>query len=268
MPVFRLNQAIAFPPPHLALPEGLLAVGGDLSLPRLVAAYRLGIFPWYTPDEPILWWSPDPRLVIYPRELHVPRRLARTLRQGRFRITYDQAFAQVVTACAGTRRGEHHGTWIVPEMAEAYNRLHRAGIAHSVEAWHSGTLAGGLYGVSLGAVFFGESMFSHVRDSSKAALVDLLGRLRAAGFQLVDCQVTTEHLQRFGAREIPRRDFLRQLAAAVARPTLRGRWRAVGEGIDATPGAEMGADGPGAGVRPAGTPGAGDAPGGPGPPGP
>jgi leucyl/phenylalanyl-tRNA--protein transferase len=231
MPVFRLSQEIVFPPPHLAIPEGLLAVGGDLSLPRLTLAYRMGIFPWYAPGDPILWWSPDPRMVIYPDEIHIPRRLARTLRQRRFQVTYDQAFRQVMEACAGHRGGEPPGTWILPEMIAAYSRLHAAGIAHSAEVWLDGKLAGGLYGVSLGGVFFGESMFSHVRDSSKVALLELLGRLQRSGFQLVDCQVTTAHLKRLGAREIPRRRFLRELQRGLERPTLYGPWRVEGDRI-------------------------------------
>lgn len=258
MPVFRLSQEISFPPPHLAVPEGLLAVGGDLSLPRLTLAYRMGIFPWYAPGDPILWWSPDPRLVIYPHEVHVPRRLARTMRQGRFQVTYDQVFQQVMEACAGHRRGEA-GTWIVPEMIAAYGRLHAAGIAHSVEAWRDGVLAGGLYGVALGGVFFGESMFSRVRDSSKVALLDLVGRLQRSGFQLVDCQVTTEHLKRFGAREIRRRRFLQELQQGLERPALIGRWRVEGERIGTAgraaspaPGGSLGGASPADADRPSG----------------
>lgn len=227
VPVFWLREKLAFPPVSMALPQGLLAVGGDLRPERLLLAYRSGIFPWYGPGDPILWWSPDPRLVLLPAELHVPRSLARTLRRGRFDFTLDRAFADVIHGCAATRQAE--GTWLVPEMVAAYIRLHRAGHAHSVEVWHEGRLAGGLYGVSLGRCFFGESMFARVSDASKAGLVFLVRRLAARGCQLVDCQVATDHMLRFGAREIPRKEFLRRLRAALARPEPPGTWEAQGE---------------------------------------
>ncbi len=225
MPVFLLPEyEIIFPPPHLARPDGLLAIGGNLSRPRLLAAYRRGIFPWYMGGEPILWWSPDPRLVLYPAELHVARRLRRVIRQGRYRVTIDRDFAEVIRACAAIRRSRGEGTWILPEMVDAYIDLHDAGFAHSVEVWEEKALVGGIYGVSLGGAFFGESMFSRRRDASKVGLVRLVEALVDRGFRIVDCQVATAHLKRFGAREIPRRRFLADLQDALAQPTLKGAW--------------------------------------------
>ncbi|MBU0673668.1 MAG: leucyl/phenylalanyl-tRNA--protein transferase [Proteobacteria bacterium] len=227
MPVYQLEETIAFPPPQLAREDGLLAVGGDLSLERLILAYQLGIFPWYSPGEPILWWSPDPRLVLYPDELHISRRLARTIRQGRFRLTYDQDFAGVIVACASTRSLNRPGTWLDDQMIEAYGRLHQAGYAHSVECHQGDRLAGGLYGVAMGAVFFGESMFSLEPDASKVALAGLVAALRKQGYRLIDCQVKTEHLARMGAREISGDMFFTQLreGLTINRHELRpGRW--------------------------------------------
>ena len=224
MPVHRLTRQVAFPDPSLAEPDGLLAVGGDLSPERLVAAYALGIFPWFSDGTPILWWSPDPRLVLLPTELHVPRSLARTLRRGAFTFTADRAFEEVMRRCAEVPRPGQDGTWITDGMVQAYVRLHRLGLAHSFEAWEGATLAGGLYGVSLGSAFFGESMFSARPDASKAAFVRSVEWLAGRGVDLVDCQVRTDHLVRFGAREVPRPEFLERLAAALERPTLRGPW--------------------------------------------
>ncbi|MEJ5365343.1 MAG: leucyl/phenylalanyl-tRNA--protein transferase [Desulfosoma sp.] len=219
MAIFSLNQELAFPPPELAEPDGLLAIGGDLSPRRLLLAYRLGIFPWYAPGTPILWWSPDPRLVLFPDELKISHSLRRVLKKGRFQVTFDAAFREVIEACALVRVGKGEETWLVPEMIEAYHRLHRLGAAHSVESWLDGTLVGGLYGVALGRVFFGESMFSLVSDASKVALVHLVERLKAFDFAFIDCQVTTAHLKRMGAREIPRSEFLKRLQGATRRPT-------------------------------------------------
>ena len=224
MPLFRLPRQPVFPDPDLAEPDGLLAAGGDLSAERLVAAYAAGIFPWYSEGLPILWWSPDPRLVLFPAELHVSRSLRRTLRTGRFQVRADTAFERVIRRCAGQSRPGQDGTWITPEMIQAYLRLHRRGVAHSFEAWDGEGLGGGLYGVSLGAAFFGESMFADRPDASKVAFVRSVEWLAARGFQLVDCQVRTAHLERLGAREIPRREFLERLGRALERPTLRGRW--------------------------------------------
>jgi leucyl/phenylalanyl-tRNA--protein transferase len=222
--IFRLPREPVFPDPALADPDGLLAVGGDLAPERLLAAYRAGIFPWYDAGSPILWWSPDPRMVLLPGELHVARSLRRTLRAGRFEVRADTAFARVVRRCAEVARPGQRGTWITAEMIEAYARLHRLGLAHSVEAWEGRELAGGLYGVSIGGAFFGESMFADRPDASKVAFVTLVEWLRDRGFDLVDAQVETAHLRRFGAREIPRREFLARLARSLRKPTLRGRW--------------------------------------------
>lgn len=224
MPVFRLSREITFPPPHLAIRDGLLAVGGDLRVKRLVAAYNQGIFPWYAEDDPILWWSPDPRLVLYPQELHISRSLRRILKKGRFSFTLDRAFEDVIRGCAATRGEDHPGTWIVAEMITAYMHLHAAGLAHSVEAWCEGQLAGGLYGISLGRTFFGESMFTRVSNASKAALAVLVQNLRYQAFDLIDCQVTTPHLMQFGAREISRTRFLRELQCSLRQRTIRGAW--------------------------------------------
>jgi leucyl/phenylalanyl-tRNA--protein transferase len=227
MPVFALPDQPVFPDPEHADEDGLLAIGGDLSPQRLLMAYAEGIFPWYTENAPILWWSPDPRLILEPSGIHVPRRLERILRQGRFRFTLDTAFEQVITNCAETPRDGAHGTWIVPEMHAAYCRLHRLGYAHSIEAWEDGELAGGLYGVALGGAFFGESMFFHRPDASKAALVTLVRALDRAGFTLIDCQQTTAHMIRFGGFEVSRKNFLTRLRLALELPFLRGHWALV-----------------------------------------
>jgi len=225
MPVFRLNARLAFPPPELADESGLLAVGGDLRPERLLLAYSLGIFPWYSEGLPILWYSPDPRLVLDRGELVVSRSLQKTLRRGRFRVTLDTAFDQVIRACSEVPRPGQHGTWITRDMVRAYRRLHELGYAHSVEAWQDGELAGGLYGVSLGGGFFGESMFARASDASKVAFVTLVEQLRRWDIHLIDCQVHTEHLARFGATEWPRERFLRRLAQALEQPTRTGRWQ-------------------------------------------
>jgi len=224
MPVFVLSKALGFPPPRLATPEGLLAVGGDLSGDRLLLAYRMGIFPWYSDDEPILWWSPDPRLVLYPQEFHRSRSLEKVIRRGEFRVTTDQAFETVIRECAAMRTAGGEGTWIVPDMIRAYCDLHRMGVAHSVEAWSGSHLAGGLYGVSLGSGYFGESMFARATNASKVALAALAAYLAAEGFELIDCQVTTGHLQRLGAREIPRERYLEELKRCLQAPTRIGKW--------------------------------------------
>jgi leucyl/phenylalanyl-tRNA--protein transferase len=203
--------------------SGLLAVGGDLSPERLLAAYREGIFPWYAEGEPILWWSPDPRFVLLPNELRVSRSMGQFLKKGLVRITFDQDFRGVIAACQKPRPGQD-GTWITGEMQEAYCTLHELGYAHSVEAWRNGALAGGLYGVSLGHTFFGESMFSKLPYASKAALITLIGRLQEWGFDLIDCQVETAHLGSFGARPIRRREFHELLNASLCHETLRGNW--------------------------------------------
>lgn len=224
MPVFLLSEELVFPPAHLASEGGLLAVGGDLSQERLLLAYRQGIFPWYAEGEPILWWSPDPRLVLHPDHIKVSRSLNRTMRKGVFQVTMDRAFAQVIQACARTRLERGESTWIVDDMIRAYCGLHEDGFAHSVEAWFEGKLAGGLYGISLGGCFFGESMFTQVSNASKVAFIRLARQLSDWSFTLIDCQVTTGHLIRFGAGEVPRSVFLKQLNRSLALPTRQGRW--------------------------------------------
>jgi leucyl/phenylalanyl-tRNA--protein transferase len=223
MPIYRLTRKLEFPPPELA-EDGLLAVGGDLSTERLLLAYRSGIFPWYSDGEPILWWSPDPRMLLFPGELHLSQRFRRTLRSGKFAVTLDTAFPEVIRACAAAPRPTEEGTWITSDMQEAYIRLHDAGYAHSLECWREGVLAGGLYGVSLGACFFGESMFSRQADASKTALAALCGYCLEHGIGFIDCQVHNPHLERLGAREISRRVFLRLLREGLRGETRKGPW--------------------------------------------
>jgi leucyl/phenylalanyl-tRNA---protein transferase len=222
----RLNpHDFRFPPVDRASPEGLLAVGGDLRPERLLEAYRHGIFPWYNDDQPILWWSPDPRAVLFPNKLHVPRSLKRSLRPNVFTVTLDTSFRHVMEQCAGPRpQYPEGGTWITGDMLDAYTRLHDLGYAHSVETWQDGRLVGGLYGVAIGGAFFAESMFTRVDDASKVALVRLVRQLQAWDFRLIDCQQSSPHVRRFGAEEIPRSEFMAHLTAAVALPDRRGWW--------------------------------------------
>lgn len=224
MPIYRLNDRIAFPPPHLA-DDGLLAVGGDLRPERLMAAYRNGIFPWYSEGEPILWWSPDPRAVIHPEGMHVSRSLERTLRSGRYTITADSAFAEVIGACAAIPRRHERGTWITDGMRAAYTQLHELGHAHSIECWEDGALVGGLYGLAIGTCFCGESMFARRDDASKAAFATFARACPAMGITLIDCQLPNPHLMRLGAREIPRAAYLRLLAEARRHPAPPAPWR-------------------------------------------
>ena len=221
-----LGEKIAFPPVTAALsdPPGLLAAGGDLSPQRLIAAYRRGIFPWYSPGDPILWWSPDPRMVLPPGELKISRSLARTLRNADYEVRLDSACGEVIHACATAPREGQHGTWITGEMQQAYLRLHELGYAHSVETWIDGRLTGGLYGVALGRAFFGESMFSCVRDASKIALAHLCAYLQQRDFGIIDCQMKTSHLASLGARQICRRDFVAALEALVDSGDTPRRW--------------------------------------------
>lgn len=221
MPVFRLSSRLVFPPPDLAEPEGLLAVGADLSPPRLLLAYSSGIFPWFNPEDPILWWSPDPRCVLEPGEIHLSRSLVRTLRRGHFVVSSDRAFPEVIRACAEVRMGPGGGTWLSREMIAAYQQLHELGYAHSVECWQGGELVGGLYGICLGRCFFGESMFHRVTDASKVALAWLCRRMEEMGCALIDCQLPNPHLLRLGAREIPRQEFLDRLRRAGVTPSPR-----------------------------------------------
>lgn len=224
MPIYRLIKEVIFPSAEEAHSSGLLAVGGDLSSGRLLEAYRRGIFPWYSENEPILWWSPDPRLVLDLDDFRISRSLRKTLNKQTFRVTFDQVFSDVMQACATVPREGQPGTWITDEMQEAYARLHKLGYAHSVETWFAGELAGGLYGVSLGKAFFGESMFHHRTDASKVALAALVERLKSWDFHFIDAQMTTEHLLRFGAKELPRRVFLQRLSAALKSPSKKGKW--------------------------------------------
>lgn len=224
MPVYLLSNELIFPSPRLAAREGLLAVGGDLSQKRLLLAYRMGIFPWYSENEPIMWWSPDPRLILYPGRLNISKSLKKVINRGDFELTMDQNFKAVITACAESRTETNEGTWIVDDIIAAYCKLHQTGLAHSVEAWMNGQLAGGLYGVSIGRCFFGESMFTRISNASKVAFVGLVRYLQSLDFDLIDCQVTTSHLVRFGAHEVSRDRFLDELATALRAPTLKGRW--------------------------------------------
>lgn len=220
-----LGPESPFPPLDAALarPNGLLAVGGDLSPSRLIEAYRHGIFPWFNDGEPTLWWSPDPRMVLFPDELKISRSLAKALKRGNYEMRADSAFEEVMEAC-GAPRNKHDGTWIHPEMISAYKRLHEMGLAHSIETWVGGQLVGGLYGVSLGKMFFGESMFSRVSDASKIALVHLVKQLQRWRFGMIDCQMKTEHLASLGAREISRKEFSQRLKELVHYPERGEKW--------------------------------------------
>lgn len=217
-----------FPPVSQALtePNGLLAVGGDLSPERILAAYRRGIFPWFSPGDPILWWCPDPRMVLFPQELRITRSLAKTLRNADYAVRLDTAFERVIEACAATPRPGQSGTWITPAMRSAYARLHALGYAHSVETWRGEELVGGLYGIAIGQAFFGESMFSRVTDASKIALAHLCRYLDTHGYGIIDCQMETAHLATLGARPLPRDEFVARVAALVAAGDPPGRWPA------------------------------------------
>lgn len=225
MPVFQLSDTIYFPPPELARADGLLAIGGDLSPERLLLAYQMGIFPWYAAGDPILWWAPSPRLILRPHDFHLSRRLARELRKEAFTFSMDEAFREVIHACAQVRTLQGQPTWINPEMIDAYCTLHQLGYAHSLECWQQGTLVGGLYGVSVGGFFFGESMFSRVKNSSKAALGILSRQLYAWEFDCIDCQMRTEHLISLGATEVPGGTFFDILQRSILRPDRRGKWQ-------------------------------------------
>ncbi|MHC4135446.1 MAG: leucyl/phenylalanyl-tRNA--protein transferase [Planctomycetota bacterium] len=221
-----LGDDPTFPPPEMATEQGLLAIGGDLLPERLLAAYARGIFPWpWYDDQPMLWWCPDPRFVLHPDELHVSESLAQRLRSGRFEVRLDTAFEHVMRGCATAKRPEGGGTWITDEMLEAYVAFHRLGYAHSAESWRDGTLVGGLYGVALGGVFFGESMFFRETDASKVAFAVLVRQLEAWSFRLVDCQLETAHLRRFGAHHVPRSHFLREVEEYRKLPHRPGPWR-------------------------------------------
>ena len=225
MPIFPLTDSLQFPSPDSAEDNGLVAYGGDLSPHRLLAAYAQGLFPWpHGKELPLLWFSPDPRTVLVPGDLHVSRSLTKTLRQGQFTVRLDTAFDRVVRACATTRRVGQEGTWITPPMRHAYGVLHQLGFAHSAEAWLADRLVGGVYGVSIGAAFFAESMFTHVSNAAKVAFVHLVRQLAAWGFHFVDCQMYSDHVKHFGAVPWRRPYFLNALSGAMRQSTRRGRW--------------------------------------------
>jgi leucyl/phenylalanyl-tRNA--protein transferase len=224
VPIYALPDEHIFPDPELADPTGLIAVGGDLHPSRVLRGYATGIFPWYSEGQPILWHSPNPRFVLDIDQLHVGRTLRQTMKKRPYELTLDSAFPEVIAACAGSPRPGQDGTWITDDMEKAYVHLHALGFAHSVEAWQNGTLVGGLYGISLGSIFFGESMFSTASDASKIAFVALVQQLRRWGFDVVDSQVHTDHLARFGTREIPRREYLEQLRQCLRVETRQGPW--------------------------------------------
>lgn len=224
MPVYMLSDDLVFPPPNLATKEGLLAVGGDLRPERILLAYREGIFPWYSDDQPILWWSPDPRLVLYLDEFKYSKSLRKIIKRQLFQVTYNKNFDMVIHECGRTRIDNSEGTWITPQMEQAYSELHSLGHAHSVEAWCDGKLAGGLYGLSIGSVFFGESMFSAVPNASKVCLAALVHKVRQMDYQFIDCQVPTDHLKRLGAREIPREAYIRELKCATHKSVNNVQW--------------------------------------------
>lgn len=224
MPIYRIPKELVFPHPNQAEPDGLLGVGGDLTAKRLLLAYEKGIFPWFSEHDPILWWCPDPRFVLFPQKLKVSKSMKQVLRKGIFEVTYDQDFAAVIRECQQTYRPGQSGTWITKEMLEAYIELHKLGFAHSAEVWQEGKLVGGLYGVSLGRSFFGESMFAKVSNASKTGFITLVKDLEERNFDLVDCQVPTQHLQSLGAESIPRAIFLQNIQESQNAPTLRGSW--------------------------------------------
>lgn len=224
MAVYALDQEAEFPNPELADADGLLAVGGKLSIEWLMTAYAQGVFPWYDDINPILWWSPDPRLVLYPKEFKLRKSLRRVLKQRRFEIRFDHQFRKVIEECAQIPRAEEQGTWITSEMLKAYVDLHEYGAAHSLEVYEKNELVGGLYGVSLGKAFFGESMFFKKRDASKVALYYLCKELRKWGFHFIDAQVETDHLISLGAEKITRTLFLEKLDEALKQPTCLGKW--------------------------------------------
>lgn len=224
MPIYMLTDELRFPPPEGASAEGIVAVGGDFRPERLLLGYAQGIFPWPSEGLPLLWFSPDPRFVLDPKRAHLPRSLKKLMRREPYAIRVDTAFSRVIRACAETRRPGQRGTWIIDELVEGYEVLHALGFAHSIEAWAGDELVGGLYGVGLGRMFFGESMFALAPDASKCAFAMLMAQLIAWGFTLIDCQVYTEHLERFGAEEWPRARFLAHLREAVGAETRRGRW--------------------------------------------
>jgi leucyl/phenylalanyl-tRNA--protein transferase len=224
MPIFLLDNSLAFPKPRYAEPTGLLAIGGDLRVERLLLAYRNGIFPWFCEGNPILWFSPDPRLVLIPDQFKVSTSLRKVIKSNTFEVRFDTLFDEVIVRCAKMKRENQYGTWITSDMIEAYTKLHREGYAHSVETFQGDNLVGGLYGVSIGGAFFGESMFHIMSNASKVALYHLVGRLRSWDFDFIDSQVPTEHMKSLGSREVDRESFLKMLSETLQKRTIRGRW--------------------------------------------
>tara|TARA_B110000046_G_scaffold30260_2_gene31960 strand:+ start:5730 stop:6413 length:684 start_codon:yes stop_codon:yes gene_type:complete len=224
MPIYQLTDTVSMPLSNLAEPDGLLAVGGDLSTERLILAYENGIFPWYSADQPILWWSPPKRMILYPHLLRVSKSLKKSIEKGGFELRIDENFIHVMQLCGKTKRKKQDGTWVTQEMIDAYDHLHQMGFAHSFEIWKNDELVGGLYGISLGRAFFGESMFSTVTDASKVALFHLHAFAVENDFKFIDCQLHTSHLESLGAREIDREQYLQELAETLAYPDLKGSW--------------------------------------------
>lgn len=225
MPIYQLMDHIpVFPSPEEAERDGLLAIGGDLSPERLLVAYQQGIFPWYEEGQPLLWWSPDPRLIMEPKNFKLSRSLKKVIRKGQFQVRTDTSFSEVIRACATIRTENDQGTWITMDMEEAYIRLHELGYAHSVETWYDGELVGGLYGIFLGRAFFGESMFMRKTDASKVAFAALVEQMKKWKVDLIDCQVTSNHLKSLGAVEIPRLEFLKRLKQAISFKTIPQKW--------------------------------------------
>lgn len=224
MPLFKLTDELIFPNPELSLKDGLLAVGGDLSIERLLLAYENGIFPWYDDQSPILWWSPNPRMVLFPKKLKISKSLWQVIRQKKFEVKVDENFSSVIKNCASVSRTDQPGTWITDEMIKAYINLHENGFAHSFEAYYDDQLVGGLYGVSLGRIFFGESMFHKMSDASKVALYYLTEKVKSWKFLMIDAQQDTPHMRRMGAKTIPRKDFLELLDESSQYRTYKGKW--------------------------------------------
>ncbi|MEM6963955.1 MAG: leucyl/phenylalanyl-tRNA--protein transferase [Bacteroidota bacterium] len=225
MPVFWLTEELSFPSPELANEDGILAVGGDLSTDRLLLAYSMGLFPWFNPDDPILWWSPDPRFVLYPDKLKVSKSMRPYFNQKKFTVTFDTHFQEVMTMCQQQyRKGQYGGTWISDEMIVSYTQLNKMGFAHSVEVWQDHNIVGGLYGISLGKIFFGESMFTTVSNASKFGFITLVKKLEELGYWLIDCQQRTKHLESLGGEYIQRREFQKYMDKNKFEKTLRGNW--------------------------------------------
>lgn len=224
MQIPQLTKEIKFPPPHLATEEGLLAIGGDLRVERIMAAYHQGVFPWYSDETPIMWWNPDPRFVLYPSRLKISKSMKQVLRQNRFKITFDTAFREVMESCQKSPRSDQDGTWITNELIDAFEKIHELGAAHSVEVWQDGELVGGLYGLSIGRVYFGESMFTRVSNASKAGFITLVQEMSKRGIEMIDCQVYTSHLESLGAESISRDQFLGQLEVLLDFESNMGKW--------------------------------------------